>query len=86
MPVGCGGGGKEMEFGISRYKLSYTEWINSTVLQYSTGNYVQYPVINHNGKTHDVLIKWAEEHEFKIIDAGISGWRYAKNEVLIKNY
>lgn len=43
-------------------------------------------VINHNGKTHDVLIKWAEEHGFKIIDAGISGWRYAKKEVLIKNY
>lgn len=43
-------------------------------------------VIKHNGKTHDVLVKWAEEHEFKIIDAGISGWRYAKNEVLIKNY
>lgn len=43
-------------------------------------------VIHHNGKNHDVLIKWAEEHGFKIIDAGISGWRYAKNEVLIKNY
>ena len=43
-------------------------------------------VINHNGKSHDILIKWAEEHQFKIIDAGISGWRYSKNEVLIKNY
>lgn len=43
-------------------------------------------VIYHNGKTHDVLIKWAEEHQFRIIEAGTSGWRYAKNEVLIKNY
>ena len=43
-------------------------------------------VISHNGKTHDVLIKWAEEHGFKIVEAGVSGWRYAKNEVLIKNY
>ena len=26
------------------------EWINNKVLLYSTGNYIQYPVINHNGK------------------------------------
>ena len=26
------------------------EWINNKVLLYSTGNYSQYPVINHNGK------------------------------------
>ena len=29
---------------------SYIEWINSKVLLYSTGNYIQYPVINHNVK------------------------------------
>ena len=28
----------------------YTEQINNKVLLYSTGNYIQYPVINHNGK------------------------------------
>ena len=26
------------------------EWINSKVLLYSTGNYIQYLVINHNRK------------------------------------
>ena len=31
-------------------KLLYTEWINNKVLLYSTGNYILYPVINHNGK------------------------------------
>ena len=25
-------------------------WIYNEVLLYSTGNYIQYPVINHNGK------------------------------------
>ena len=45
-----GGGGLDWEFGISRCKLLYTEWINNKVLLYSTGNYIQYPVINHNGK------------------------------------
>ena len=27
-------------------------WINNKVLLYSTGNYSQYPVINHNGKEY----------------------------------
>ena len=27
-----------------------SEWINSKVLLSNTGNYIQYPVINHSGK------------------------------------
>ena len=38
------------EFGISRCKLLYIEWINDKVLLYSTENSIQYPVISHNGK------------------------------------
>ena len=53
---GCQGGGgqgrKDWEFGISRCKLLYIGWINNKVLLYSTGNYIQYPVINHNGKEY----------------------------------
>ena len=45
-----GGGGMNWEFGVSRCKLLYIEWINNKVLLYSTGNYIQYSVINHNGK------------------------------------
>ena len=30
-------------------------WINK-VLLYSTGNYIQYPVINHNGKEYEKSI------------------------------
>ena len=44
------GGGMDWEFGISRCKLLYIEWINNKVLLYSTGNYIQYLVINYNGK------------------------------------
>ena len=47
---GEAGGGKDWEFGINRCKLLYTEWINNKVLLQSTGNYIQYPVINHNKK------------------------------------
>ena len=40
------------EVGVSRCKLLYTEWINNKVLLYSTENYIQYPMINHNGKEY----------------------------------
>ena len=48
-----GGGGKNWEFGISRCKLLCIGWINNKVLLYSTRNYIQYPVINHNGKEYE---------------------------------
>ena len=49
---GEGGGGRmDRQFGISNCKLFYIEWINNKVLLYSTGNCIQYPVINHNGET-----------------------------------
>ena len=47
-----GWGGINQEFGISRYKLLYIKQINNKVLLYSTGNYIQYPVINHNKKEY----------------------------------
>ena len=45
------GGEKDWKFGISRCKLVYIRWISSKVLLYSAGNYICYPVINHNGKS-----------------------------------
>ena len=53
LPRGREGRGEmDWEFVISRCKLLYIEWINSKVLLYSTRNYIQYPVINHNGKEY----------------------------------
>ena len=46
------GRGMEWEVGVSRCKLLYIEWINNKVLLYSTENYIQYPMINHNGKEY----------------------------------
>ena len=37
------------EFRVSRCKLLCMEW-RGKILQYSTGNTIQCPVINHNGK------------------------------------
>jgi len=45
-----GGGVLDWEFGVSRYKLLYIEWINSKVLLCSIGNHIQYPVIKHTIK------------------------------------
>ena len=52
-----GESGLDWEFGISGYKLVYTEWINNKVLLCNTGSYcvaqdIQYPMINHNGKEY----------------------------------
>ena len=47
------GGGIDWELGISRCKLVYVEWINNKVLLYSTGNCIQYPIVNHNGKEYE---------------------------------
>ena len=38
--------------GINRCKLLYIEWINNKVLLFSTGKYIQYPIISHNGKEY----------------------------------
>ena len=53
LPRQWGWRGMDREFGISKWKLLCIEWINNKVLLYSTGNYIQYPVINHNGKEYD---------------------------------
>ena len=56
------GGGMDWEFEISRCKLVYIEWINNNILLYSTGNYIQYPVINHNGKEYEKQIHAQQNH------------------------
>jgi len=41
----------DWEFGISRCKLLYVEWVNNKAVLYNTGNYIQYLIyliINHN--------------------------------------
>ena len=55
---GCQGGGGgngmawEWEFGGGTGKLPHLEWISNEVLLYSTGNYIQSPGIDHDGKEY----------------------------------
>ena len=46
------GGGKGWELGISSCNLVYIGRINKNILLYSTGNCIEYPVINHDGREH----------------------------------
>ena len=48
--VAKGEGGRDWDFGISGCKLLYIGWI-----LYGTGNYIQYPMVNHNGKEKEYL-------------------------------
>lgn len=43
-------------------------------------------VLKHKDKENTELIKWIEKNQYRVIDVGTSGWRYAKNEVLVVNY
>ena len=48
----CQGEGRDgLEFGVSRCKLLHIEWMDKVQL-YSTGNCIQCPGINHNGKEY----------------------------------
>ena len=49
----AGGGGMDWEFGMSGCKLLDVGWIINKVWLYSTGNYIQYPMINRNGKEYE---------------------------------
>jgi len=43
----------DWEFGMRGCKLLHIGWINNKVQLYSTGNYIQYPMINCNGKEYE---------------------------------
>ena len=46
------GGGMEWEVGVSGCKLLCMEWIKTKMLLYSTESYIQYPMINNNGREY----------------------------------
>ena len=48
--LGSGRGGKTESLGLA--DTNYTGWISKVQL-YSVGNYIQYPLINHDGKEYE---------------------------------
>ena len=56
------------EVGVSRCKLFYIEKTSNKALLFSTGNYIQYPVINHNGKEYVLLfVFWLHPEPCRIL-------------------
>ena len=45
-----GESGKDGEFGVGRCKVLHLEWMENEVLLQSTGNYIQSPGRDHDGK------------------------------------
>lgn len=43
-------------------------------------------VVHHKDKVNHLLLKWVHEHKYRLVDVGTSGWRYTKNEVIVKNF
>lgn len=80
---GCWRGGMNLEFGISRCELLYTEWMNNKVLLYGTENYIQYLEINHIGKNVKKNI-----YIFICVWEGVCAtitWLYSRNELIVVN-
>ena len=46
-------GKMDREFGVSRYKLIYLEWISNEVLLQRTSNYSQSLLIEHDGRQQE---------------------------------
>ena len=44
------GTGMDWEFGVSRHKLLHLEWISNEIILYSTGNYIQSLLMEHDGR------------------------------------
>ena len=44
-----GGSGMDWEFVVNRCKLLHLEWVSNEILLYSTGNYIESLVMEHDG-------------------------------------
>ena len=43
-------------------------------------------VKEHKGTKNIKLVEWVNKNNFKMYELGVSGWRYAKNEIIVTNY
>ena len=72
LPLGSllerGEGRMDWEFEISGCRLSYVRWIHNNILLQSTGNYIQYPVINNNGKQYEKEYIYVNQPHFNKIN------------------
>lgn len=61
--------------------LNFLDKINNNKQKFILSN-----VIEHNGKTNELLTEWVEKGGYNMEIIGITGRRYPRTEVIIKNY
>ena len=77
--------GVDWEFGVGRCKLLHLEWISNEVRLCSTGNYIQSPEIEHDGRWYKksiygvpVVAQWltnpTSNHEVVGLIPGLLQW------------
>ena len=64
-------GGKDWELGVSGCKL-YTQDVNNKVPLKLTGNYIQHPAINRNGKARETCMRALPNLRRKGCEVGVS--------------
>ena len=61
--------------------LEYLNKLNEFGYKFMLSN-----VIEHNGKTHNILIEWIESHDYKLHEIGQTGIKYPRKEILVTNF
>ncbi|MDT2782965.1 DNA adenine methylase [Vagococcus fluvialis] len=61
--------------------LNFLDGINKNKQKFLLSN-----VIEHNGKSNDLLLEWIDKQNYSMEIIGKAGRRYPRTEVLIKNY
>ena len=63
------------ELGLSRCTLFPLEWISSGVLLYSTGNYIQSLVVEHDGRKYEKNVYMCMTGYFAVQQKLIEHWK-----------
>lgn len=61
--------------------LNYLTQLDSKGFKFMLSN-----VLYHNGKAHNILLKWLETNNYNVYEIGVTGIKYPRKEVLITNY
>ena len=61
--------------------LEYLNKLNELGYKFMLSN-----VIEHNGKTHNMLIEWIESHDYRLHEIGQTGIKYPRKEILVTNF
>lgn len=73
--------------GLDGWSKEHEKFLYEILSMLNSHNYhfIMSNVKEHKGRTNVQLIEWAHANNFRIVEMGLSGWRYAKNEIIVTN-